>query len=141
MKKKTNKIKEWWLYLSRVYRFYLDIRIPELALSFGVELLDNGITLGLKGINWITTNYRLISKYKQLDELHYLEWELFWSPNLRTGFDFRNSIHTDHAGWHWEISILGFNFNVDKYDTRHWDYDTNAPRVYDEAYYAQLQKH
>jgi hypothetical protein len=118
-----NWIKEWWLNVERVYRIHLNINILELTFNFGLELLNCNVAFWAHGINWITRNYRLFSKAKQLDNQHYLEWEGFWSPNFRTGFDFRYSIHSDHAGWYYEICILGFMFCITKYDTRHWDYN------------------
>ena len=38
---------------------------------------------------------------------------------------------TDHAGFWFNISILGLDFTYRKYDTRHWNYDNDTWEVYE----------
>jgi len=42
-------------------------------------------------------------------------------------FDFHLSFtrKTDHAGFRFGFDIIGFSFNLEIYDSRHWNYENN----------------
>ena len=63
-------------------------------------------------------------KHWELQLMHY-DWNLF-ELNLVISW-----LGEDHAGPKLEIGILGYQFAVSVYDSRHWDYETNTWEVYD----------
>jgi|ERR1035437_7331263 hypothetical protein len=40
-------------------------------------------------------------------------------------------IEKDHAGWSFEMGLLGGMFALSYYDTRHWDHENNCWEKYD----------
>lgn len=64
------------------------------------------------------------------------EYERFWYYiqigflgdvfNINTFWDKKS----DHAGWTFDLKILGFSIHLNIYDTRHWDYDNDCWEVY-----------
>lgn len=71
-------------------------------------------------------------------------WE-FEGHNLGWGdlvvFEFSWSRKCDHAGVSLKLGLLGFVFEGQIYDTRHWDYDNNQYQVYDEEYFRSIGRH
>jgi hypothetical protein len=47
-------------------------------------------------------------------------------------FDVRCTRNTDHAGIEFRIGALGYMFDICLYDGRHWDYETDTWKVYEE---------
>ena len=43
----------------------------------------------------------------------------------------RKDKETDHAGFWFNISILGLDFTYRKYDIRHWDWENDTWEVYE----------
>jgi len=63
----------------------------------------------------------------------FMAWELehtYYSPLL---FDFavRWKHKTDHAGFEFELGLLGYGVNFRIYDTRHWNSDTDTWEEHD----------
>lgn len=46
------------------------------------------------------------------------------------GFTVVYTRHTDHAGFHFEVTFLSSFFDVSIYDIRHWDYDEDRWKTY-----------
>jgi hypothetical protein len=62
----------------------------------------------------------------------YWEVQLIKSNDLVT-VDLRISHKTDHAGVDLWLGLLGYSVNLNFYDNRHWNYETNKWEVYDES--------
>lgn len=43
------------------------------------------------------------------------------------------SRRTDHRGLYADITILGLNFIFNFYDIRHWDDETDKPKIYEDV--------
>lgn len=58
----------------------------------------------------------------------YLAWEAELVYDVQTLFHLKleHSLRCDHAGISFEVGVLGFLFFFRKYDTRHWDYNTET---------------
>ena len=61
----------------------------------------------------------------------------FWEVQVMksddiVAFDLRISAMTDHAGIDLWLGLLGFSVNLQFYDSRHWDHDSGAWKVYGE---------
>jgi hypothetical protein len=52
----------------------------------------------------------------------FLELEVY-KDNTVVSFMFRLSTKTDHGGLNMELGLLGYSFNLNFYDNRHWDYE------------------
>jgi len=58
----------------------------------------------------------------------HLEMQLTWF-DWQTIFEIHAGTHwrgQDHAGPRFELTVLGLFFNIQLYDSRHWNHDTNA---------------
>ena len=47
---------------------------------------------------------------------------------------------TDHAGVSAKLALLGYSVHFSFYDTRHWNEETGAWQVYDEAYFKKANE-
>jgi len=62
----------------------------------------------------------------------YRVWEVqAFKDNTIISFSFRWTMRTDHAGVELSVGLLGYSIMTTVSDTRHWDNDTNAWKVYD----------
>ena len=52
--------------------------------------------------------------------------------NALLHFDFNIRWKTDHAGVSLWLGLLGFDVGLNFHDTRHWDYENNRWKVYEE---------
>jgi hypothetical protein len=68
---------------------------------------------------WLITKHKVI----ELEATKY-SYNLF-------EFQFDWSIKTDHAGLNIVIGLLGYSAHFGLYDTRHWNYTTNAWEIYE----------
>jgi hypothetical protein len=55
-------------------------------------------------------------------------WELehTYYSGVVLDIDIRLSVREHHAGFEFTLGLLGYGISFRIYDTRHWDYDTNA---------------
>jgi hypothetical protein len=63
-------------------------------------------------------------------------WKIFKNKNLEIefykhssllGFSVNfNPIARDHGGFRFDIELLGYTFDFNLYDSRHWDYENNC---------------
>lgn len=63
-----------------------------------------------------------------------VELEVTWTDYTVMGIDFSLRFRQDHAGLRSEVTIGGYCFSFNFYDTRHWDHNNNTWQVYDAAY-------
>jgi len=61
----------------------------------------------------------------------YRVWEVqAFKDNTVISFSFRWTFRTDHAGVELSLGLLGYSIMATVADTRHWDDETNAWKVY-----------
>jgi hypothetical protein len=61
----------------------------------------------------------------------YLELEVIKDTSI-VSFMFRLHTRTDHGGLYVSVGLLGYDFSVNFYDSRHWSYDLGRYFIYDE---------
>lgn len=61
----------------------------------------------------------------------YIELEVF-KDNTIVSFSFKLSTRTDHAGVNIDMGLLGYTFNFNFYDIRHWNSEAGRYYIYDE---------
>ena len=61
----------------------------------------------------------------------FLELELLEDTTI-VSFMFRLSTRQSHSGLNMELGLLGYSFNFNFYDNRHWNYEANRYFKYDE---------
>lgn len=95
--------------------FYLSFNIP--------NILFNKI----KGWKLVSYEKSYYSKFKNLSRNKGLEFQIMKSESFDIlDFNFRLSISgEDHAGLHSSFEIMGFGFEFNVYDNRHWNYEEN----------------
>lgn len=69
--------------------------------------------------------------YKTPFEHKFLELEVF-KDNGIVSFMFRLSTRQSHGGLSMELGLLGYSFNFNFYDNRHWSYELNRYYNYGE---------
>ena len=62
----------------------------------------------------------------------YIELEVF-KDNTIVSFSFRLATRTDHAGVNIDAGLLGYTFNFNFYDIRHWNNEAGRYYIYDEG--------
>lgn len=67
-----------------------------------------------------------ISKHK------HLEIQAVKGSDEIIGFGFRISWCSDHAGLSLDLSLFRRSLYIQVYDTRHWDYETNSYKIYED---------
>lgn len=90
--------------------------------SYCIQLYFSKIYTG----NPITLAFKLV-EYK--DYWYYIQLGLFGDIFNLTTYWSRKS---DHAGWTFDLTILGLSLHLNIYDIRHWDYDKDSWEVYPE---------
>jgi hypothetical protein len=58
------------------------------------------------------------------------EFQIIKSDDI-ISFDLRITHRTDHAGIDLWVGLLGYSMNINLYDNRHWDHETNTWVKYD----------
>lgn len=61
----------------------------------------------------------------------HIELEVF-RDNTIVSFSFKLATRTDHAGVNIDMGLLGYTFNVNFYDIRHWNTEAGRYYIYDE---------
>lgn len=64
-------------------------------------------------------------------EHKFIELEVLKDTSILS-FMFRLSTRQSHSGLSLELGVLGYSFNFNFYDDRHWDYKQGRYYVYDE---------
>jgi hypothetical protein len=58
----------------------------------------------------------------------FIELEVYEDTSI-VSFMFRLSTRQSHAGLDIDVGLLGYSFNFNFYDSRHWDYNTGKYEV------------
>ena len=59
-------------------------------------------------------------------------WEFnVYKTNCLINVDLSITTHTDHAGVHLMLGLLGFELELHVYDTRHWNHDAKTWATYE----------
>lgn len=64
-------------------------------------------------------------------EYKYIELEVF-EDNTIVSFSVKLATRTDHSGVNIDIGLLGYTFNFNFYDIRHWNSEAGRYYIYDE---------
>jgi hypothetical protein len=114
----------WWYDIINIVCIQIDLSLNYNYINLNV--LDSGLDINLKLPNIMKSNFDM----GKFDSFHlwgnkYFEWQLMYSGYFKTGFKIRWNAHQDHAGLWTEVSFLGITWDMQIYDNRHWDYETN----------------
>ena len=71
----------------------------------------------------------LYSKYGSITKNKSWEFNIYRTSSI-INVEFHWTLKGDHAGMRVMMGILGYEVELNLYDTRHWDYDTNTWKVY-----------
>ena len=57
-----------------------------------------------------------------------MTWEIehTYHDGMLVDLDFEFTTKQDHAGLHFSVGFLGYNFDFNFYDSRHWDNENNC---------------
>ena len=72
------------------------------------------------------------SVHRRLSKNKAWELEHTFYDGMLLDIDFKISRRCDHAGMHLVLGLLGYGIHFSFYDTRHWDYDNNCWKVYEQ---------
>ena len=124
---------------SGVYVFFI---ILDYGIEFSIRLPYALNKLNL--LNWLTKGlFRLVLKWFGKPDGISL-WELWLFPphkglevevsnvDTLTAISYQWMVHSDHWGHRANVAVAGMELSAQFYDSRHWDYDTNAPEVHND---------
>lgn len=80
---------------------------------------------------WAKENFKnLFFRFWKLSKHKGAEFEIIRYAESFLTVNFKWSTRTDHAGVSLELALFGYQMSVSVYDIRHWDYGTNAWKIY-----------
>ena len=126
IKDKKECIIFWWYDSENQRAFHLKLIIEHIGFSIIIKILTLDLSINYELPNFFTHywyNFGYIRK--KISKNKFLELQLIFEKNFRTGIDFLKSYHRDHAGIEFNLYVLGFNLIFRIYDWRHWDHENN----------------
>lgn len=119
------RLKRWWMRLATP--FGIEATVCLYSLKFELTVLDHSINFELSSLPLVRlVRRRHLCRYfcrrKNLGNHKMIEMELCFDNALTTGFD----LGYEHEGSWLKVALLGVTLGVERYDGRHWDYDSDT---------------